>query len=159
MQSVFSRMLNPYYRVCQHQQYVNTHVFISCMLFLCLCILCTAVSCKPHFLCSKCVFCVCVCTVYTVCMCVCTTWWRVPSKSLFLVFTVVCSHVFFLSFFVFHEFESPGIELATVKVVNLFLNFADRHVLLFYIFLFGNFFVLTNSTCLASEVKENKLTF
>lgn len=43
-----------------------------------------------------------------------------------------------------------------MKVVILFLNFADIHVL-FY--LFGNFFVLTNLTCLTSEVKEKKSNF
>lgn len=59
----------------------------------------------------------------------------------------------FLFLLVFHEFESPGIELATVKVVILFLNFADIRVL-FY--LFGHFFVLTNLT---SEVKEQKSNF
>jgi len=33
---------------------------------LCLCILCTAVLCKPHFLCSKRVFCVYVCLYHMV---------------------------------------------------------------------------------------------
>lgn len=53
-----------------------------------------------------------------------------------LFFGVYCRlFACFFVFLVFHEFESPDIELATVKVVILLLNFADKHVfLLFYLF-------------------------
>ncbi len=44
----------------------------------------------------------------------------------------VCMFFCFLS--VFHVFESPGIELATVKVVIPVLNFADIHA--FYYLLY-----------------------
>lgn len=86
MQSVFSRLLSPYYRVCQHQQYVNTHVFISCML------------CSVNLTFFVLNMCFCVCTVYTVCMCMCVF---VPHGGVCLqnhclVFTVVCPHVFFV---------------------------------------------------------------
>lgn len=49
-----------------------------------------------------------------------------------LLFVRMCLFVFL----VFHEFESPGIELATVKVVILLLNFANKHVFYYFIYFY-----------------------
>ncbi len=57
--------------------------------------------------------------------------------------------MFFCFLSVFHVFESPGIELATVKVVIPFLNFADIHA--FYYFFICTFFILTNLTVLSAH--------
>lgn len=138
MQSVLSRLffkLNLYYRLCQHQQYVNPHVFISCVC-LCLCILCTAVFCKAHFCFVLCVYCV-------HCVCVCTTWWSAFTHFFWCLLSFVL-HVFvclvFLRVFSM-TFKSPSIELATVKVVIPFLNFASVHY-----FIYLSFFLLTKLT-------------
>lgn len=95
--------------------------------FLCVCVFC-AQPCSVNL-----TFCVCFLCVYCVhCVYVCVCTFKI---IVFLVFTVVCLHVV-VFFLVFHEFESPGIELATVKVVIPFLNFADIHAFYYFLYFF-----------------------
>lgn len=97
------------------------------------------------------------------CVCVCTTWWRVPSKSLFfvvVVFTVVCSHVSFCFLSV------PWIWITwywtgNSESCNPTFEFRKQTcLLLFYLFLFGkNIFCSLIRHVLYQRLEKRNLTF